>query len=62
MVLTLTCVPPKILPPQRVLLTICCPWCTIGSVQEGRNTTSGAESHARLRSMPATVTVEALQT
>ena len=44
MVLTLTCVPPKILPPQRVLLTIHCPWCTmISSVQEGRNTTSGAE-------------------
>ena len=43
MVLTLTCVPPKILPPQRVLLTIHCPWCKIGIVQEGRNTTSGAE-------------------
>ena len=43
MVLILTCVPPKILPPQRVLLTIHCSWCTIGSVQEGCNTTAGAE-------------------
>ena len=48
MVLTLTCVPAKILPPQRVLLTIHCPWCTIGSVQEGHNRTSAAEIAALL--------------